>query len=58
MMNEKLSNPGPLGLMAFGMTTVLLNFRNIGLYGLGDKCQYIDNSTKCHNIDNTCFFDC
>jgi len=34
-MNEKLSNPGPLGLMAFGMTTVLLNFHNIGLYGLG-----------------------
>jgi len=33
-MNEKLSNPGPLGLMAFGMTTVLLNFHNIGLYGL------------------------
>ena len=35
MMNEKLSNPGPLGLMAFGMTTVLLNFHNAGFYGLG-----------------------
>jgi len=35
MMNEKLSNPGPLGLMAFGMTTVLLNLHNIGLYSLG-----------------------
>jgi len=34
-MNEKLSNPGPLGLMAFGMTTVLLNLHNTGLYGLG-----------------------
>jgi len=34
-MNEKLSNPGPLGLMAFGMTTVLLNLHNIGLYDLG-----------------------
>ena len=34
-MNEKLSNPGPLGLMAFGMTTVLLNLHNIGLYSLG-----------------------
>jgi succinate-acetate transporter protein len=26
MMNEKLSNPDPLGLMAFGMNTVLLGF--------------------------------
>jgi len=34
-MSEKLSNPGPLGLMAFGMTTVLLNFHNAGFYGLG-----------------------
>jgi succinate-acetate transporter protein len=34
-MTEKLSNPGPLGLMAFGMTTVLLNLHNIGLYSLG-----------------------
>ena len=34
-MTEKLSNPGPLGLMAFGMTTVLLNFHNAGFYGLG-----------------------
>ena len=34
-MNDKLSNPGPLGLMAFGMTTVLLNFHNAGFYGLG-----------------------
>ena len=29
------SNPAPLGLMAFGMTTVLLNFHNAGFYGLG-----------------------
>jgi hypothetical protein len=27
-------NPGPLGLMAFGMTTVLLNLHNAGFYGL------------------------
>jgi len=26
MRNEKLSNPGLLGLIAFGMTTVLLGF--------------------------------
>ena len=30
----KLSNPAPLGLMAFGMTTVLLNIHNAGLYPL------------------------
>lgn len=28
---EKLAIPGPLGLTAFGMTTVLLNFLNAGL---------------------------
>jgi uncharacterized protein len=33
-MSEKLSNPGPLGLMAFGMTTVLLNLANAGFYGV------------------------
>ena len=32
-MNEKLANPAPLGLMGFGMTTVLLNLENAGLYG-------------------------
>ncbi len=34
-MEQKLSNPAPLGLMGFGMTTVLLNLHNAGLYGLG-----------------------
>jgi succinate-acetate transporter protein len=34
-MNEKLANPAPLGLMGFGMTTVLLNLHNAGAYGLG-----------------------
>ena len=28
------SNPAPLGLMGFGMTTVLLNFHNAGFFGL------------------------
>jgi len=32
---EILSNPAPLGLMGFGMTTVLLNMHNAGLYALG-----------------------
>ena len=29
-----LANPGPLGLMGFGMTTVLLNFHNAGIFEL------------------------
>ena len=33
-MQDKFSNPAPLGLAAFGMTTVLLNFHNAGFYGL------------------------
>ncbi|MCW8995153.1 MAG: acetate uptake transporter [Psychromonas sp.] len=30
----KLANPGPLGLMGFGMTTVLLNIHNAGFFPL------------------------
>lgn len=33
-MNKKLANPAPLGLMGFGMTTVLLNLHNAGFYPL------------------------
>ncbi|MBN2860025.1 MAG: acetate uptake transporter [Sphaerochaetaceae bacterium] len=33
--SESTANPAPLGLMGFGMTTVLLNFHNAGLFGLG-----------------------
>jgi succinate-acetate transporter protein len=32
---DTTANPAPLGLMAFGMTTVLLNLHNAGLFGLG-----------------------
>ena len=28
------ANPAPLGLMGFGMTTILLNMHNLGLFGL------------------------
>lgn len=31
---EKKSNPGPLGLLGFGMTTVLLNLKNAGAIDL------------------------
>ncbi len=37
MSNEllpKLANPAPLGLLGFGLTTVLLNLHNAGLFGL------------------------
>jgi uncharacterized protein len=32
--NQKTGNPAPLGLMGFGMTTVLLNLHNAGLFPL------------------------
>ena len=34
-MSDKLANPAPLGLLGFGMTTVLLNIHNAGFYPLG-----------------------
>ena len=34
MGNTKLANPAPLGLMGFGMTTILLNLHNVGYSGL------------------------
>lgn len=34
MGNTTLANPAPLGLMGFGMTTILLNLHNIGLFPL------------------------
>jgi succinate-acetate transporter protein len=33
-MSNKLANPAPLGLLGFGLTTVLLNLANAGVYGL------------------------
>jgi succinate-acetate transporter protein len=32
---DKTANPAPLGLLGFGMTTVLLNLHNAGFFGLG-----------------------
>ncbi|WP_058912175.1 acetate uptake transporter [Entomohabitans teleogrylli] len=34
MGNTQLANPAPLGLMGFGMTTILLNLHNLGLFPL------------------------
>lgn len=31
-MSDKLANPAPLGLMGFGMTTILLNIHNAGFF--------------------------
>ena len=33
-LKTKVANPGPLGLLGFGMTTVLLNLHNAGLLPL------------------------
>lgn len=35
-MNDLRANPAPLGLMGFGMTTVLLNLHNAGFFGMDD----------------------
>src|SRR5512141_1141593 len=32
---DTTANPAPLGLLGFGMTTVLLNIHNAGFFGLG-----------------------
>jgi uncharacterized protein len=34
LVKHTMANPAPLGLIAFGLTTVLLNFHNAGFYGL------------------------
>ena len=33
-MTEKLANPAPLGLLGFGLTTILLNLHNAGVFPL------------------------
>lgn len=35
IIKDTTANPAPLGLLAFGMTTVLLNLHNAGLFDLG-----------------------
>ena len=32
---DTTANPAPLGLLAFGMTTILLNLHNAGLFEMG-----------------------
>lgn len=34
MSSNNIANPGPLGLMGFGMTTILLNIHNAGFFPL------------------------
>ncbi|MCE5214903.1 MAG: acetate uptake transporter [Methanobacterium sp.] len=34
LVKHTMANPAPLGLIAFGLTTVLLNFHNAGFFGL------------------------
>jgi succinate-acetate transporter protein len=50
IIKDTTGNPAPMGLLGFGMTTVLLNLHNAGLYelnsmiiGMGifvDYCRY------------------
>lgn len=35
VIKDTTANPAPLGLLGFGMTTVLLNFHNAGIFPLG-----------------------
>lgn len=35
MSNTKIGNPAVVGLAGFGLTTLLLQFHNLGLMGLG-----------------------
>ncbi|MDA3893445.1 MAG: acetate uptake transporter [Salinivirgaceae bacterium] len=35
MVNNKMGNPAVVGLAGFGLTTLLLQFHNLGLIGLG-----------------------
>ncbi|BCL75554.1 hypothetical protein JHS3_12900 [Jeongeupia sp. HS-3] len=35
LVKDQTANPAPLGLLGFGMTTVLLNFANVGWISLG-----------------------
>ena len=32
IVKDTSANPAPLGLLAFGLTTVLLNLHNVGLF--------------------------
>ena len=34
IIKDTTANPAPLGLLGFGMTTVLLNLHNAGFFGL------------------------
>ena len=33
-LKDTTANPAPLGLLGFGLTTILLNLHNVGFYGL------------------------
>jgi len=35
VIKDNTANPAPLGLIGFGMTTVLLNIHNAGIFGMG-----------------------
>ena len=53
---QKLANPAPLGLLGFGLTTVLLNLHNAGLFSLdtmilsnGHSIRWLSTSNRRRN---------
>jgi uncharacterized protein len=44
-LKDTTANPAPLGLLGFGMTTVLLNLHNAGLYELNSMILAMGSAT-------------
>ena len=56
-MSTKLANPAPLGLMGFGMTTILLNIHNAGFFpidsmilAMGIFLRWLEPSYRRHDV--------
>jgi succinate-acetate transporter protein len=43
---DNTENPAPMGLLVFGMTTVLLNLHNAGLYDLNSMIMALEFSQE------------
>mgnify|MGYP003764362067 CR=1 FL=1 len=47
IIKDATSNPAPLGLMGFGMTTVLLNIHNAGVFPLDTMIMSMEKRQHC-----------
>ena len=45
MSSDRIANPGPLGLLGFGMTTILLNVHNAGFFPMASVILSMGVST-------------